>query len=150
MLELTNDLLLKLLIFVLVFFATFQSLSKILKDKVSATIIGLIVSLLAVFYISYSQLDFLSKTYTLTGLIIIISIPFLIAFFFVYSSNFLGVFRKIFWIFFGIMSIALLQRNSLNPDSVANIILGIIVLIVVLLLFDNKIKNYFNTRKNLR
>jgi len=91
------------------------------------------------------------ETYGAMGVAVLILIPFVIAFFFIYSSDIGGVLRKMFWVFYGIMSILLLQENgSFSSETTTSITLLIVFLVVIFLLFDTMIKNRINALKNLR
>src|SRR3989344_3001819 len=107
MFELTNELLIQILLFILVFFVTSHVLTKFLKNRGVSIIAGLVVSIFSVYFLSYSQIVFLMKTYGATGIAVLILVPFVIAFFFIYSSNIGGVLRKMFWVFYGVMNILL-------------------------------------------
>ena len=151
MFELTDDLLVKILLFIVTFSLSSFLLKRILKDKITPIVIAMCISLLAVFYASYSQWNFLYLTYSATGIILLIFIPFIIVFFFIYSSNISGVIRKMLWVFYSIVSVFVFGKNEfLSPESTTNYILLIILLAVVIILFDNLIKTIFNTRKNLK
>jgi len=152
MFEITNDLLIKFLLFILFFSVSIIFLRRtFLKDKVLSSVVALAISLMAIFYISYSQLDFITQTYTLTGMIILISIPYVIIFFFIYSSDIVGVLRKMVWIFCGVITLLLLQKNtSLSSEIITNISTIIVIIIIAIIILDKSIKNYFTTRKNLK
>ncbi len=151
MLELTNELLIKLLLFILILFVTFHSLMKFLKNKWVSAIIGLIISLTAIFYISYSQIHSLIQVYGITGMVLLISIPFVIVCFFIYSTNITGILRKIFLIFYGVVTILFLQNNnSFSSEIMTSITLIFIFVIIIILFLDKTIKNKFSAQKNLR
>ncbi|MEK6875179.1 MAG: hypothetical protein AABX30_00685 [Nanoarchaeota archaeon] len=152
MYEISNELLISGLIFILIFAVSFQILKKTLfKEKAISAVIALIIALIGVVYISYSQLDFLAELYNLTGAIILISIPYIIIFFFIYSSNMGSFFRKMILVLSWIITIALLQNMSQLPkDQLTNIILIITILTIIIFIFDNMIKNKLNTVKNLK
>ena len=151
MFELTNTLLIKLLLFILIFFVTFQSMMKFLKDRAVSAIIGLIISLTAIFYIPYSNIESLIQVYGITGIALLISIPFVIVCFFIYSTNITGILRKIFLIFYGAVTILFLQNNnSFSSEIITSITLIFIFVIVIILFLDTTIKNKFSARKNIR
>ncbi len=152
MFDLSNDLLIRVLIFLVIFAMTIQILRKTLfQDKIISGIIALTVALMGAFYISYSQLEFIIQTYGIGGIIILIFVPFLIAFFFIYSSNITGVLRKMFWIFYGIVTFVILQKNNtFSSDTLTGISLLIIFLTIAIIFFDKSIQSQFNTIKNLK
>jgi|TARA_Y100000310_G_C20690313_1_gene821776 hypothetical protein len=151
MFELTNELLIQLLLFIIVFVITSQTLKRVFKDKTTPSIIALSVSLIATYYISNSQLDFLNITYSLTGIILLILIPFIIAFFFIYSSNINSLLRKMFWIFYGIIIIFLLQNKDILPFEISTLVTTLIIFLTIgIVLLDTIIKNKFNAIKNLK
>ena len=151
MFELSNELLVQVLLFVLVFFVTSYVLTKFLKNRGISIIVGLVVSIFSVYFLSYSQIILLMKTYGATGITVLILVPFVIAFFFIYSSDIGGVLRKMFWVFYGIMNILLLQEEtSLSSDTTTSAAISIVFLVAILLLFDVTIKNKINVLRNLR
>ncbi|MEK6895381.1 MAG: hypothetical protein AABX48_02580 [Nanoarchaeota archaeon] len=153
MIDISNDLLIQTLLFLLLFITISQILKKsLLKDKPTISIIiSLVISLISIYYLSYSQLNFLAETYSLTGTIIFISIPFIIAFFFIYSTEVSSIIRKVFWIGYGMISFIIFSNNTNIPDSLKTTIDTVIVIITLaIVLFDNSIKNLINIRKNLR
>ncbi len=150
MFDLTNELLLKALMFVLVFFITFQVMIKLFKKKSISIVIGLIVSLIAAFYVSPSQMLFLSQTYSVMGSILLISIPIAIAFLFLYSSNIYGGLRKFFWVFYGIMVFLFVRNQDFDNELKTTILLVVIIVLALLLIFDNLIKKKFTFIKETR
>ena len=152
MFELSNDLLIKILIFLLIFIMAIQILRKTLfEDKIISGVIALSIALIGTFYISYSQLKFITQTYGITSIIILIIVPFLIAFFFIYSSNITGVLRKMFWVFYGIITFLILQENNtFSSETSMSISLLIIFLTIMIIFLDKSIQNQFNIYKNLK
>lgn len=151
MFELTNDLLIIALLFIVIFSITFYIFQKIFQKKGIAAIIGLTVSILSVFYLSDSQILLVIQTYGIMGSALLISIPFIIAFFFMYTSNITGVLRKMFFIFYGIISIMLLQKsNSISSETINYLTLVIILVTIIIFFLDNWIKTRFNIYKNLK
>ncbi len=152
MFELSNDLLIKILIFLLIFIMAIQILRKTLfEDKIISGVIALTIALIGTFYISYSQLKFITQTYGITSIIILIIVPFLIAFFFIYSSNITGVLRKMFWVFYGIITFLILQENNtFSSETSMSISLLIIFLTIMIIFLDKSIQNQFNIYKNLK
>ena len=86
-----------------------------------------------------------------TGMWLLILVPFSMVFFFVYSSDMLGIFRKAIWVFYGVVTVSVLQsNNTFYSESVTSIILGVIVAMILIILFDNYIQSKLNTWRNLR
>ena len=56
--EISNEILIGILSFVLLFSITFKIFQKILKDKASSGVIALATSIIGTFYLSYNQLNF--------------------------------------------------------------------------------------------
>jgi len=151
MFELTNQLFIDILLFLLIFFICFAALIRFYKNKAISSIIAIAISLIAVFYLPYSQLIFLAKSYNIIGTILLCAIPFIMVFYFLYSSNIHSIFRKIIWIFYAVMNIVLLNNNSfITSETTTQITLIIIFILIIILLFDKSIKNKFNERKNLK
>ena len=147
---LSNDFLIKLLLFLLIFLVSWQVIRRFFNDEKISKIIALIISALAVYYMTFQQIDFLSKIYSTTGALILMLIPFVIAFFFIYLSNLGGMMRKTFWVFFFGLAFVLTQKLYLNPQAVTNISIGIVVLALIIIVFDNPIKNRFAFIRNVR
>lgn len=148
--EISNEILIGILSFVLLFSITFKIFQKILKDKASSGVIALATSIIGTFYLSYNQLNFLEKTYGLTGILALILFPFSVSFYFIYTSNISGTIRKAYWIFYSILS-TLIAYNNLQNSEYLNLITTIILFSsIVLILLDNIIKNKFNAIRNLQ
>ncbi len=147
MFELTNELLIRALLFVLILSVTYFVLMRSLKNKGSAIVIGLVISLIAEYYLSYSQLELLTKIYGNMGITILLLVPFIIVFFYIYSSNIPGLLRKMLWIFYGIMTIFLLRENELFTEFVMTLF---ILALLLILFLDKTIKNKLTARKNIK
>ena len=152
MIPLTNNLLIKILLFILIFITLSEILKRFFKkQKAVAIVISLAISLIATFYISYEQIEFLGKSYGLIGAIILISVPSLVVFYFVYSSNLNEMFRKMFLIIYGVILIIIIQRsNNFSSESITTSTTLIIIVIIVILFLDKTIKNFINAKENLK
>jgi len=151
MIELTTELLVRMLLFILTFVVVYEGIYKFMKDRMISAIIAISASLLAVFYISYSQLDILNKSYGIFGIILLSLIPFMVAFFFIYNAKIISIFRKIFWIFYGITIILILQNNNSISSETSTLLTVIFVLIIgCILLLDKTIKDKLTIAKNTR
>jgi len=151
MFELTNDLLVIALLFIIIFSITFYIFQRIFQSKGIAAVIGLAVSILSIFYLSDSQILLVIQTYGIMGSALLISIPFIIAFFFMYTSEITGVLRKMFFVFYGIISIMLLQKsNSISSEAITYLTFVIILITIIIFFLDNGIKTRFNIHKNLK
>ena len=151
MFYLPNDSFIRILLLILIFLVVSQLSKIIFKNKYIPFVIGFCVSLISVGYLSYSQLDFLSKTSSGLGTILLITIPFLIVFLFIYTSGFEGVLRKMFWVFYGIMAFLIFQnRSTFSSEATTNISMLIIIIAITMLFLDKTIKNQFVISKNLR
>lgn len=151
MFELTNETLIRALLFVISFFVVFITTNRFFKDKVIPGVLGLSISALVSFFITNEQLNALFSVMGSTGIIVLIGIPFIVAFFFIYHSKILSLLRKLFWIFYGIASIFILNGSeviSLETKTTLTIILAIFF--VLLLFLDSYIKKKFLERANLR
>ena len=150
MIFISTDLLILLLFFILIFSFSLFTFRKFLKDRGTPLIASLAISLIATAYLSYSQFSFISKVYGLTGTLTLLLIPTVTLFFFIYSSNINNITRRLFWILYGIIMMSLLNRNIISNSGTDLIKIGIIIITLLVLIFDKKIKNIFNTKKNLR
>ena len=128
MIELTNEFLIRVLIFILVCFISFTALFKVFGERGVSLIISMVISIFAVFYLSPEQIIFAGKTYGFMGIFVALLIPLMIVFFFIYMSELRTGFRRFFWVFYGIMSLVLFQSvNNLSSDNSTLVILGIII-----------------------
>jgi len=150
MVVITNEALVMVLIFALVLFLSHKALTKVTGNRAISLIAALSISILSVVYLSYSQFSFIEGAYGLVGTLVLFLIPFIIAFFFIYLSNINGLLRKMFWIFYGIINLLLLQRTTVDQDAVLSITTLIIFLMIILIVFDKGIKNIINARQNLK
>jgi hypothetical protein len=150
MFEITNEILVSILVFILTLFISFQILSKFFQDKKIASIVSLCLSFLAIWYIPFSNLPFLIETYSYLGIILLSLFPFLIALFFIYNSELNSFVRKFFWILYGSITFFLIRENTFSGRTVPYIfLLGIIILTTLLVIFDTWIKNKISTIQNL-
>ena len=149
MFELSTEVLLRTLLFVLVFFMVFEGMKRVIKDRKIAGVIGFSVSLIASFFITNDQLNTLFSNMGTLGIIVLIGFPFIIAFFFIYTINIKGIFRKLFWIAYGIMTIAILiSSENINTDISANLTILFSAIFIILITMDNWIKKQFNFKHN--
>jgi hypothetical protein len=146
----SNEWFVGFLLFLLIYLLASTAIKKVLHERAQIIIISLIISILAVYYMTSSQIDFISWTYTLAGTLILIFIPFLIALFFIYSVGIGDFVRKAFWIFFFGLAFILVQKANLDQRLISNLSLGIIICGLIIIIFDKKIKSFFNARKNLK
>lgn len=150
MVYLSNELLIRLLVFISVFGISAPVLRKAFKERVISTMVALVISILATVYISFEQLSFLNNLYGITGMLVLLLVPFIIVFYFIYTSNIGSPIRKIFWVLYGIIAVFILQNNLGNSINAGPIITAIIFLIITILLLDNVIKNKISSMRNLK
>jgi len=147
---LTDSVIVNTLLFLLIFIGVFQTLKRVLfKDnKALSAIISLVIATLAVWYISQAQMDFLGKAYSTIGAIILISLPAIIIFFFIYNADIKSIGRKLIWIFYSMISIYIFSGYSkFIQETNFKIILGVVIITIIILLFDQTIKEYFVEKK---
>lgn len=116
------------------------------KDKNLAMLVAVIVSILAIRFISENQLiTGILLPYGTIGVALTAIIPFLIFFYFIYMTKMGSFGRRISWAFFGIVFFALwFSRSDLSP--VMNQIYGWTMFAIVLaFLFDKRFRRYFKT-----
>lgn len=149
---LSTNSLINFLLLLLVFYFTFVVMMKLFNKKAIAITLGLTTSLLVIFYIKLEQLILLFNLYGTMGMLILILAPFLFCVFFIYSSNISSIFRKLFFIFYGITSIILFKNIKYISQENFTIISSLIILIIIAILFlDKKIENIIsNENKFLR
>tara|TARA_Y100000310_G_C20627208_1_gene786609 strand:+ start:902 stop:1657 length:756 start_codon:yes stop_codon:yes gene_type:complete len=142
----------KILFFLLLFVVIFAILKKVelfKKTEKFNFLIAVIISLLAIRYISEEGFFAgILLPYTTLGLAIITAIPFIIYFWFVHTGMKGSFGRRMAWIFYGIIFISLWISRSSELSTELNwiYILGLIALVVTFS-FDKSIHKYFGTAK---
>mgnify|MGYP001591679937 CR=1 FL=1 len=111
--------------------------------------VSLIVSILAVRFISENQMTLgILLPYGTLGVAITTIIPFLIFFYFIHVTNMGGAGRRLSWIFFGLVFIILWIYKYDKMSSVSNQIYGwALFLMVFAFIFDKGIHRYFLTHE---
>jgi len=152
MIELTTELLIYILIFIVVFSFSFFILKRIFDKNIpSAAVVSLSLSLIATWYLSEGQIKLVEQTYGISQMIFLGIIPFLIFSSFIYFFlDISGIARKIMWVAYGLLNIAFFYNSQINSSTKSSIILGYIFLVILMVLFDTSIRNWIITRKNLR
>ena len=113
-----------------------------------AGIVAIIVSVMAVRFISENELiTAILLPYGTLGIALTTILPFLIFFYFIYSSGMHGLGRKLSWIFFALVLFILWLYKSPeigNMGALGNqIYLWSFVVMGIIVLFDKRIKLYF-------
>lgn len=151
MFQITNEFLVLLLTFVLVFFISSLVLKRFLRSRAAAIIGGLAISLIAIRYLSSSQIELIFENYGLAGTAILILFPFSMVFFFVYSSDLIGPIRKAIWVFYGIVMIGIMQVNdTISSENLTSSTVAIIFITIIILFVDNYLSEKIGTFRNLR
>ncbi len=143
---LTDNLILNLSLFLIIFLVVSQALKITIfkKNKSISYIIGVIIAILAVRYMTLDQIDFLAHTYSSLGTIILLAVPFIIVFFFIYSIDLRSTSRRILWGFYLIMNIYIFNQVSpFSTDISLEITIGIIFVGGFLILIDKWIRERF-------
>lgn len=115
------------------------------EDKKIGLILSLIVSILAIRFISENDLiSGILIPYGTLGVAITTVLPFLIFFYFVHHSGVGPAGRRFFWIIYGVILLVLWSSRSQNLSQTSNMIYGLIFLAsIILIIFDKKIHSYF-------
>lgn len=151
MIFIETEFLIDVLVFLSVFAVTQYTLGKLLRNNKVATIIGLVIALLAVFYMSQTQISFLELNYGYAATFALVIFPLAIIFLFVYTTDIPGLARKAIWIAYGIITFILVQRNTtITSQALTLSLLLLVLLIAALITFDTFIKNRVTEVKNLR
>jgi hypothetical protein len=148
---LSSEFLLNLLIFTIVFYFTYKAMMKYLKNQVPAFVIAISASGLTIYYTRYNQEFFTYVNVGYTGFAILTLLPTIILFHTLYKTSFTGAMRKIVWVVYSSFIIYILYNSSyaLSPDIVTTTTV-IILATIFLLLFDNKIKENIDIKKNFK
>ena len=133
-----------ILLFVMITGAT-KVIPTLGKNKGVSMVISIIVSIIAVRYISETQMiKGILLPYGALGIALVTILPFLIFFYFIHSTGMAGMGRRLCWIFFGIVFIALfISRYDQLPTLGRQIYIASIILIAAVFMFDKAIHRYF-------
>jgi len=109
------------------------------------SIIALLVSIIAIRYLAnIDVIEAIILPYGTLGVAILGLIPGIIFFYFLYNSKIAGGGRKLAWIIFGVIFLALWWVRASEIGETGNIIYtGVAIAIIVVILFDKSIKAYF-------
>lgn len=119
----------------------------LLEDKKGVVnIIAIAVSLIAVRYLTEIQIiKGILLPYNTLAIAITTILPFIIFFFFVHKSIVSGIGRRIAWAFYMAVLAGLWINQSDRFDEISNYIYFVIfILAALLLIFDKKVKEYFD------
>lgn len=119
------------------------------QQKSVVTIVSLIISILAIRFISDNDLtNGILLPYGTLGVVLTTILPFLIFFYFVHASNMSGGGRRISWIFFAIVFFVLWAYKYDQLGEVMNQIYGwTLIAMVIVFIFDKNIHYYFRTHE---
>jgi len=135
-----------LLFFILLFLVrlALQQVPRLEDQKGIVWIVAIIVSILSVRFMSNST--FISAVlipYGVLGIALTTILPFLIFFYFVHNTISSGVGRRMAWFVYLIILAGIWLNRSDELAETANLIyLAVFVLIIALLLFDKKVREY--------
>jgi len=139
----------KVLLFILLFVvlsSIMKELPRIGDNKAVANIVSLIISILAVRFMSENQLILgVLLPYGTLGIAITTIIPFMAFFYFLHASKMGGAGRKLAWGFFIIVFFVLWNARYEQLDPLGNRIYGWgLVLMIAVLIFDKSVHRYFS------
>jgi hypothetical protein len=136
--------LLLILLFLIINFVLKKSLFNE-KENLSMTVAG-VISILAVRFISENQLiTGILLPYGTLGVALTAILPFLIFFYFIHLTRMNGFGRRLFWVFFAIVFLALwFSRKGISP-IMDQIYIGTFSMIILAFVFDKRIHTYFKT-----
>ena len=146
----------KALLFILLFIIIRVGVSAVPKlgdQKGVVNIVALVVSLIAVRFISENDITKgILLPYGTLGVALATLIPFLIYFFFVEKTISSGIGRKMAWLLFIVIFTFIWILRISSPGELSNVAnymyLSVIALGVILFLFDRHVKKYFDMRAN--
>ncbi len=136
--------LLLILLFILIYTGA-KNTPKIGENSTVVIIISIAVSIIAVRFMSKSELFFgILLPYGALGVALTTLLPFFIFFFFIHAIKLGSIGRKISWLFFGVVFIALWISKSDQLSSTSNWIYIIsIIAIAIVFVFDRAVHRYF-------
>jgi len=133
-----------ILLFIMVYTGV-KSTPRLGENKTVVLVVSLIVSILGVRYLSTNQLiSGILLPYGVLALTLVTFIIFFIYFYFVHKTIDSATGRKVAWLFFIVVFLAMWVSRYDTIGSVQNYIyFGTLVLAVLLILFDKSIRQYF-------
>jgi len=138
----------RILLFIIIFILIHTALKttpKIKENNAAVMVIALAISIIGIRFMSTTELFFGAMLpYGVLAVAITTILPFLIFFYFLHSTGFGTAGRRLAWIFFGIVFIALWISKSDNLSETSNYIyVGGIAAIALVFTFDRAIHRYF-------
>ena len=142
----------KILMFFLLFIVLFAVMKKVeLFEKMKGVgpLIALIISLLAVRYISEEGFFAgILLPYGALGIAVLTFLPFLIYFWFVHKSVKTGLGRRVAWILYAIVFVFLWGSRSSDISTESNwIYFTTLIIMFIVFAFDKTFKSYFRTHE---
>jgi hypothetical protein len=120
------------------------------RDKRGTSlVIAIVVSVLAVRFMSQSQLiNGILLPYGVLGVALTTILPFFIFFYFIHNAGMVGFTRRISWVVFGIVFLVLWFNRMNTLSSESNTIYGFTVFAIFLaFIFDKSLQRYFGTHE---
>jgi len=141
------------ILFVAIIYIVLGRVSLFEDQQTVKWIVTIVVPLMGMRFMDYSQLVSIMQQYALISIIMMAVIPFLLYFYFVHVvGEDYDVFRKILWIFFVTMYIGLWSSAS-NKGTMAEVYFWTFIAGILCLIFDSKIaekRRYFKALKESR
>jgi len=142
----------KILLFFLLFIVIFAVMRKVeLFEKMKGIVplVALIISLLAVRYISEEGFFAgILLPYGALGIAVLTFLPFLIYFWFVHKSVKTGLGRRVAWILYAIVFVFLWGSRSSDISTESNwIYFTTLIIMFIVFAFDKSFKSYFRTHE---
>lgn len=151
MIEITTEVLTKILIFTLLLYFVFNMAMQITRKRPLSALIAIVTAILGSAFLTFEQITAVSQAYGVAAILILGLFPTLIAFFFIYNSKITAIMRKSFWIVYCLIIFLLIQNQNTVEESVRTIItLALIVFLSTILLLDTWIKNKINFKNAMK
>lgn len=140
-----------LLFFIVLFFVKLgvASIPRLKDQKGIVWVIAVIISVLAIRFLSDSQIVLaVLIPYSTLGILIATIVPFLVFFFFVHGNITSGVGRRLAWMFYLIVLFGIWVNVASDLNALGNYIyVAVFLIALILLIFDRKVREYFALAK---
>lgn len=122
-----------------------KAVPKLGENKGASIVVALIISIISVRYISETQvISGILLPYGALGIALTTILPFFVFFYFIHSAGMGGLGRRLCWILFGIVFVALfVSRYPDLPTLGKQIYIASMILMALVFFFDKAVHRYF-------
>jgi len=148
--ELSDEFLIKSLVFTLLFFGSYKVTFEMLKNKGASLVISFSISLIGIYYLNEDNVNLIRTAYGGLGLVLLIIFLSFFILSIIYSLKIDSFTRRALLILYGIFTIYIYIENKeiFSYSDSSLIFMGIhLAIVLICILFDIKIKSMIEKRK---